>query len=143
MSTIFTKIINKEIPAHIVYEDDLCIAFLDISQATLGHTLVVPKKEVENILGLDEELAAHLFRVTVKLAKSINKAFNPSGINLLNNNGVDAFQSVMHYHIHIIPRYNVNEIDLRLPNNMNSTSKEDFETRVKQIKKFYRRETIQ
>ena len=134
MPTIFEKIINKEIPAYIVYEDEYSIAFLDISQATKGHTLVVPQKAFETILELDEYTAAHLFKVTVKLSKVINDVFQPKGINILNNNGVAAFQSVMHYHIHIIPRYDVNEIKLSLPNNFESTSKEEFIKRTDQIK---------
>ena len=134
MPTIFTKIINKEIPAYFVYEDELCVAFLDISQATKGHTLVVPKKEYQNILELDDETARHLFSVTVKLAKAINRVFTPKGINILNNNGVHAFQSVMHYHIHIIPRYDINEIKLHLPNNMNSLDKEEYIKRADSIK---------
>lgn len=103
--TIFQKIIERQIPSNIVYEDDLCIAFLDISQATKGHTLVVPKKLYENIFELDDEVSAHLYKVTVKLSKAIKKALNPDGLNIVNNNGISAGQSVFHYHIHIIPRY--------------------------------------
>ena len=68
---IFCKIINKEIPGKIVYEDDTCIAFLDLSQATYGHTLVIPKKHFENILEVDPEPLAHIMQVTQKLAKQI------------------------------------------------------------------------
>ena len=68
---IFCKIINKEIPGKIVYEDDTCIAFLDLSQATYGHTLVIPKKHFENILEVDPETLAHIMQVTQKLAKQI------------------------------------------------------------------------
>ena len=134
MPTIFSKIIQKEIPAYIVYEDELCLAFLDISQATKGHTLVIPKKEYMNILDLDDEISKHLFSVTVKLAKTIYGVFKPKGINILNNNGVEAFQSVMHFHIHIIPRYDYNEIKLTLPNNMNLLTKDEYIERADQIK---------
>lgn len=133
MSTIFTKIIKREIPANIIYEDDLVIAFLDISQATLGHTLVVPKREYENIFELDDKISAHLYKVVVKLSKAINKAFNPSGLNILNNNGQVAGQTVFHYHIHIIPRYNESDVNFTLTNNYGLATQEELEKRCKAI----------
>lgn len=102
---IFCKIANKEIPGKYVYEDELCVAFLDLSQVTPGHTLVVPKKHVTNILEVDEKLAGHLFEVVTKLAKKITSSLQASGCNILSNAGEVAGQSVMHFHIHIIPRY--------------------------------------
>ena len=103
---IFDKIISKEIPAHIVYEDEVVIAFLDLGQVTPGHTLVVPKKHVKDIFEYDEELAAAVFSRIPKIARAL-KAMNPdvTGVNILNNNGEVAFQSVFHSHIHLIPRY--------------------------------------
>ena len=74
---IFCKIINKEIPSYIVYEDDVVVAFLDISQVTPGHTLVLPKKHVPNIMEYDEELASEVFKRIPKIAKAI-KASNPA-----------------------------------------------------------------
>ena len=133
MSTIFTKIIKREIPANIIYEDDLVIAFLDISQATLGHTLVVTKREYENIFELDDKISAHLYKVVVKLSKAINKAFNPSGLNILNNNGQVAGQTVFHYHIHIIPRYNESDVKFTLTNNYGLAKQEELEKRCKAI----------
>ena len=114
MKTIFTKIVEREIPAHIIYEDDLVIAFLDISQATPGHTLVVPKKEYKNIYELDEKIANHLFGVVVKLAKAINTSLKPKGLNILNNNEAVAGQTVFHYHIHLIPRYDAEDVIFKL-----------------------------
>jgi HIT family protein len=103
---IFDKIINKEIPAHIVYEDDVVLAFLDISQVTPGHTLVVPKKHVANIFEYDEDLASTVFARIPKIARAV-EASNPNikGLNILSNNGELAYQSVFHSHIHLIPRY--------------------------------------
>ena len=103
---IFDKIIHKEIPAHIVYEDDVVLAFLDISQVTPGHTLVVPKKHVANIFEYDEELASAVFARIPKIARAV-QASNPDikGLNILSNNGELAYQSVFHSHIHLIPRY--------------------------------------
>jgi histidine triad (HIT) family protein len=102
---IFCKIINGEIPAAKVYENEHVLAFLDISQVTKGHTLVIPKVHKENVYELTEEIASNLFKEVPKLANAIKKAYSPIGMNILNNNGEHAGQSVFHYHIHLIPRY--------------------------------------
>ena len=103
---IFCKIIANEIPSVVVYEDDVIKAFLDISQATCGHTLVVPKKHVTDIFEYDENLASAVFARIPKIAKALKK-FDPTiqGLNIVNNNGEVAYQSVFHSHIHLIPRY--------------------------------------
>ena len=100
---IFCKIIKKEIPAHIVYEDDDVLAFLDISQVTEGHTLVIPKKHIPNIYALEEE-ATTLFKAVPKIARALRDTFNPIGLNMINNND-RPLQSVFHFHVHLIPRY--------------------------------------
>ncbi len=124
--TIFEKIIKREIPSYIVYEDDLVIAFLDISQATKGHTLVVPKKAFVSVFELDDKTAAHLFKVVVKVSKALKKAFNLEGLNIVNNNGKLAGQAVFHYHIHLIPRYPNDDYYIRGVDHNNEYSKEDF-----------------
>lgn len=103
---IFCKIANKEIPGKIVYEDDLCLAFLDLSQTTNGHTLVVPKTHYQNILDVDKEVLSHLIKVTKKLTNQIITNLDAKGANVLTNANEVADQTVMHFHIHIIPRYN-------------------------------------
>ncbi len=102
---IFCKIINGEIPSAKVFENEHVYAFLDISQVTKGHTLVVPKVHKENIYELTPAIASKLFEVVPQIANSIKEQFQPVGLNLLNNNGEKAGQSVFHYHMHIIPRY--------------------------------------
>ncbi|OKO89301.1 HIT family protein [Geobacillus proteiniphilus] len=102
---IFCKIINGELPAAKVYEDDHVLAFLDISQVTKGHTLVIPKVHTENIFTLTPEAAGQLFRAVPTIANALKQAFSPVGLNLLNNNGEQAGQTVFHYHLHLIPRY--------------------------------------
>ncbi|MDY0277349.1 MAG: HIT family protein [Acholeplasma sp.] len=131
--TIFEKIILKEIPSHIVYEDDLVIAFLDISQATKGHTLVVPKTAYKDIFEIPDNILSHLIVVAKKLAKAIDKAFAPKGINLLNNNKEAAGQTVFHFHIHIIPRYSSNDVSFAFTNNMNNLSSNDYKERASAI----------
>ena len=103
---IFCKIANKEIPGKIVYEDDLCLAFLDLSQTTNGHTLVVPKTHYQNILDVDKAVLSHLIKVTKKLTNQIITNLDAKGANVLTNANEVAGQTVMHFHIHIIPRYN-------------------------------------
>ncbi len=110
MNCIFCKIINKEIPSKIVYEDELVLAILDLSQATYGHTLVMPKKHYENIYEIDDKTLAHLINVIKMLAIKIKNKLNASGINILNNNETAAGQSVMHLHFHIIPRYDNDDL---------------------------------
>lgn len=102
---IFCKIARKEIPGRIVYEDDVCLAFLDLSQVTDGHTLVIPKKHYQSFLEVDDDVLEHMIKVTKKLANEIVKKTGASGCNILSNAGEVAGQSVPHFHIHIIPRY--------------------------------------
>lgn len=102
---IFCKIIAREIPAAIVYENEHVLAFLDISQVTKGHTLVIPKKHEKNVYELSEASAEHVFRSIPKIANAIKTQFEPIGMNLLNNNEEAAGQTVFHYHIHLLPRY--------------------------------------
>jgi|SRR5699024_4188655 len=102
---LFCKIIAGDIPSAKVYEDDEVYAFLDISQVTKGHTLVIPKKHVKDIYDTNEEIASQLFARVPKISKAIEKSFNPEGINILSNTGEAAGQSVFHLHLHLIPRY--------------------------------------
>ena len=107
---IFCKIIDQEIPSYKIYEDEKVYAFLDISQATKGHTLVVPKQHVTDIFEYDETLAAEVFARIPKIARAIEKAFpEMEGLNILNNNKELAYQSVFHSHVHLVPRYSKND----------------------------------
>ena len=108
--TIFGKILTGEIPSFKVYEDDYVYAFLDISQVTKGHTLLIPKKASANIFETDEETMTHIGAALPKVANAIKRAFNPDGLNIIQNNGEFADQSVFHIHFHLIPRYE-NDID--------------------------------
>lgn len=102
---IFCKIINGEIPSAKVFENEHVLAFLDISQVSKGHTLVIPKVHKANVFELTPEIAQHIFEAVPAIANSIKKEFNPIGLNLLQNNGEHAGQSVFHFHLHLIPRY--------------------------------------
>lgn len=102
---IFCKIIAGDIPASKVYEDDQVLAFLDISQVTPGHTLVVPKKHYRNLLEMDAESSSQLFARLPELARKVLKATGAAGMNIINNNEEVAGQTVFHTHIHLAPRY--------------------------------------
>ena len=114
---IFCMIAEGQIPSRKIYEDDLCLAFLDLSQANIGHTLVVPKKHYDNMIDLDNDVAAHLFKVVSKLTKGISKALDINNFNILNNCGEIAGQTVNHFHIHIIPRIENDNIKIELSSN--------------------------
>lgn len=102
---IFCKIAAGEIPSAKVYEDEYVYAFLDLSQVTKGHTLVIPKQHAKNIYETPEEVASALYARVPKIANGIKDAFQPVGLNILNNNEEPAGQSVFHLHLHLIPRY--------------------------------------
>jgi len=102
---LFCRIAAGEIPGKVVYEDEVCMAFMDLSQTTDGHTLVVPKSHYTNFLDVDPEVLKHMSVVAQNVANRICDKLGASGCNILSNaNGV-AGQTVMHFHIHIIPRY--------------------------------------
>lgn len=102
---IFCKIITGEIPSTKVFENEHVLAFLDISQVTKGHTLVIPKVHKENVYELTPDMAKSIFEVVPEIARALKKTFSPIGLNTINNNGEAAGQSVFHYHLHLIPRY--------------------------------------
>lgn len=128
---IFCMIANHEIPSKVVYEDDRFISFLDLSQATKGHTLVVPKKHSTCIYDLDDEDAKEIMVVVKKVALKLKDAFNPIGLNIVNNNE-KPLQSVPHYHIHLIPRYNDDNFDITFNDN---GSKYQLDEVLKEINK--------
>lgn len=104
MSCIFCKIINHEIPSYKIYEDDYTYAFLDIAGDIDGHTLVIPKKHVENIFDCDEETLSHVMNTVRLISKHYVEDLGFDGVNVLNANNAAAEQSVFHLHFHILPR---------------------------------------
>lgn len=126
---IFCKIVNGEIPSYKIYEDNDFLAFMDISPATIGHTLVIPKKHYDSIFSLDED--TKIFSLVIKLSKVIKEALDLEGMNILNNNGEVAGQSVKHFHIHLIPRYKDDNLKMNLPES--TFNKDEFEKIQKRI----------
>lgn len=131
---IFCKIVNGELPSAKVYEDEHVLAFLDISQVTKGHTLVIPKQHTRNIFDTPPEVARELFERVPMIANAIKKAFNPAGMNLLNNNEKAANQAVFHLHLHLIPKYEEGEgFSTIWPTNNDAYTQEDLQQIAKQI----------
>lgn len=102
----FCKIVREDDRnAREVYRDESVVAFFPLEPATLGHTLVVPRQHMADIWCLDEEIAAHLARVTVRLSKVVLRVLHPEGLNVLQSNGQVAEQTVPHLHVHVVPRW--------------------------------------
>lgn len=102
---IFCKIANGEIPSKTIYEDDRFRAILDLGPATKGHALILPKQHAANLYELPEETAAEVMKLAKKLAIQMKEKLHTDGLNVVQNNGEVAGQTVMHYHLHLIPRY--------------------------------------
>lgn len=103
---IFCKIANGEIPSSTIYEDDFFRVILDLSPATKGHALILPKQHMANIFEMDDTTAEKVFVLAKRIAKAMKSAINCDGLNIVQNNGEVAGQTVFHFHMHIIPRYN-------------------------------------
>ncbi len=116
MDNLFMKIIEREIPAKIVYEDDDVLAFLDIAQNTKGHTLVIPKKETASVLTADAKTITQVNLAAQKIAQKLVEIFDAKGVNILSNANPVAGQTVFHYHVHVIPRYHEKELEFKTQN---------------------------
>jgi histidine triad (HIT) family protein len=114
-SCIFCRIVAKEIPATVVHEDEHTLAFMDIGQVNPGHVLVAVKKHAENIFALDEAQAAAVFCSAAKVARAIRGAFEPQGLSVYQANGAAAGQTVLHLHLHLVPRYEGDGMALTWP----------------------------
>lgn len=105
MDCIFCKIANGDIPSTTIYEDSDFRVITDINPVNLGHCLILPKTHAGNIYELNEELTGKAFTLAKKIAAAVQKATGCSGVNILQNNGEAAGQTVFHFHVHIIPRF--------------------------------------
>lgn len=116
---LFCKIANGEIPSMKVYEDDVVLAFLDINPDSDGHTLIIPKKHYTDINDIDEDVLAHIYKVSKKIMSMLKEKLDADGFILQQNNG--SVQEVKHYHLHVKPYYNdikTNEF-IKIPENIN------------------------
>ena len=115
--TIFSKIISGEIPCAKVHEDQHTFAFMDAGQVNPGHVIVALKRPAETILDLTDEEAAALFRSARKIAVSVDKAFAPDGLTILQANKPAGWQTVPHVHLHVLPRHENDGVGLEWPRN--------------------------
>lgn len=102
---IFCQIARKEKQAYLVYEDEKCMAFLDAYPVTEGHTLVIPKEHYKNIYEIPEDNLAHIIKICKRIALDYQYIFQTIGLNIIQSNGIAAKQTVFHFHIHMVPRY--------------------------------------
>lgn len=102
---IFCKIANGEIPSATVYEDSDFRVILDLGPASEGHALILPKNHFKDVCDLDEKTAAKILPLAAKMGAAMKKSLGCAGFNLVQNNGKEAGQTVFHFHMHVIPRY--------------------------------------
>ena len=127
MSSLFTRIIEGEIPGTFVWKDDLCVAFMTIAPLRQGHTLVVPIEEVDHWIDLSARLRGHLFDVATEIGAAIQDAFNPTKVGLM-----IAGLEVPHAHIHLVPIDGVHDLDFS--NADDSARREDIEASAARIR---------
>jgi histidine triad (HIT) family protein len=112
---VFCRIVEGQIPSTKVYEDERTLAFMDIGEVNPGHVLVTVKSHVENIFGLDDTLAAAVFQTAARVARAVQTAYAPGGVTLYQANGAVAGQTVYHFHLHLVPRYDKDGMHLIWP----------------------------
>jgi histidine triad (HIT) family protein len=110
---IFCQIAAGEVPAQIIHQDERTVAFMDINPATRGHALVIPRRHAANLLEVDQEDLQAAMLVAQTVARRMPDRLGADGVNLLNSCGSVAWQTVFHFHVHVIPRYS--DDPLRLP----------------------------
>jgi histidine triad (HIT) family protein len=112
---IFCKIANGEIPSATIFENEEFRVVLDVGPATKGHALILTKNHYDNIFEIDEQTAGRLFSLASIVAKAMKKTLNCDGMNVLQNNGTIAGQTVFHFHLHLIPRYEGDQVQITWP----------------------------
>jgi histidine triad (HIT) family protein len=115
MTTVFEKLLSGEWPCAMVYQDDRVFAFMDAGQVNDGHVIVATKRPFETLLDMDEDTAAALMRAAWKIARGVQEAFAPDGITVLQANGAAGWQTVPHAHLHVLPRYLNDGVELTWP----------------------------
>ena len=124
---IFCKIANGEIPSATLYEDEMFRVILDVSPASEGHALILPKQHFENILDMPDEIGAKVLIIAKDIAGKLMNVLKCDGLNILQNNGSKAGQTVFHFHMHLIPRYDHDDVQLGwTPGSLSDTKKEEI-----------------
>ncbi len=110
---LFCRIVRHELKAVVVHEDKDVLVMMDLYPATPGHMLVLPKEHIETIYTMSENIGARIMTIAIAVAKSIKQKLSPTGLNLIQSNELSAGQTVPHFHLHIVPRYNDDSVLLR------------------------------
>ena len=130
---IFCKIANGDIPAKTLYEDEKFRVILDLGPATRGHALILPKEHADNLYELPDETASKVFVLAKKLAIKMKEKLNCDGLNIVQNNGEVAGQTVFHFHMHLIPRYKGDQVGITWhPGELSDADKEEILLKVKE-----------
>lgn len=127
---VFCKIASGEIPCKKIYEDEKVIAFLDVNPVSRGHSLVIPKKHFENIFDIEEDTLKDIMYVVKTISLTLKENLNADGINIIHSSGKEAQQSVFHFHIHLVPRYKEDNLNVLSKSNYNELN---FEETLKKI----------
>lgn len=131
---VFCKIAHGEIPSNKVYEDDEVIAFLDVNPASKGHTLVVPKEHFTDFTRVPNSVIAHVYQVAQLITQACISQLGATGVNVVTNVGRSAGQSVFHFHVHVIPRYQDDNLGALFPHTLSLPS-DSFPLLASSIKK--------
>ena len=129
---VFCRIVAGQIPASVVHADDEIIAFMDLGQVNPGHVLVAVRRHAQDIYALDERQAAALFAAAARVARGIRAAFAPHGLSVYQANGKAAGQTVLHLHLHLVPRYESDAMSLTWP--VKNPSRDELEEHAARIR---------
>ena len=129
---IFCKLANGIFPTNSIYEDDDFNVILDVNPGNRGHALIIPKQHFDDLFQVDDEVAAKIMPLAKKIAAAVKKVTGCDGVNVLQNNGLAAGQTVFHIHVHIIPRFNDDELGLEW--NHKSFTDEELAATAEQIR---------
>ena len=130
---IFCKILNNEIPSKKIYEDDDFLAMLDIAPATKGHVLIVPKEHAVTMSDLSDDKLSKILVLAKKIIDAMKKVHGFTDYNIIQNNGRLAGQTVSHYHLHLIPRYSVDEVSLWSPHEDDPSVTDELASAVRKL----------
>lgn len=130
---LFCKICEGEIPSFKVYEDNDFIAILDLSPATKGHVLLIPKEHAKTLEELSDDKASKLFIIAKKIIKAMKEVHGFTNFNIVQNNGRLAGQTVDHFHMHLIPRYSIDELGLWVPHDNDESVNEENAAKVRDL----------
>lgn len=138
----FCRIVDRSLPAEVIYETDTTLAFFPLEPATRGHTMVIPKKHIDNFLDIDASDVPELGRAVVRVGRALRDVLEPQGMNLISSAGVAASQSVMHLHVHLVPRWDDDAVGEIWPRAV-STPERILEETADSIREFCRTEYLE